>query len=415
MRVTTSWRLVLVLDLNLIFLWAWLDPFCGGGVLAALLLAAAALTSVAVLRPPGWLRSLDAAFRGSERAQRMALLVSSLVIFGGGLEYAARGLTGLGVVESYSAMRTMLPGGIEDWRLAHLTADRHREPDPELLWRPVDRAPYNRQRFKGPELPAAKPPGAVRIFCYGDSNTDGPESGGWPERLAAELAARPGGGRFEVVNAGVAGYSSHQGLLRFRRDAPRFRPDLVLVSFGWNDLAPALGAPDRAFRPPAAPLLAAQRLLLHYRFFLVARRYWPRRPAPAAAVGPRVPLADYRANLEGMLDTADRHGARAVLLTRPHREPVAVLEGLAGNWRRRVPAYNRAVRRLAADRGAPLIDVQQVFAGARRAFVDECHFTPHGHARMARLVAAQLARQGLLRQDPVAVRRRNSAAARAYR
>ena len=185
---------------------------------------------MALKGPPSWLARLDRRFRRSEPAKRAALLISSLVVTGGGLEYLADGLSSLGVVEPYSAMRTMLPEGVEDWRLAHLTADRHRQPDPDLLWRPVDRSPYNRQRFKGPEIGADKPAGGFRIFCYGDSNTDGPSRGGWPELLGRRLAAQPQGDRYEVVNAGVTGYSSYQGRLRYARDAERFRPDLVLVS-----------------------------------------------------------------------------------------------------------------------------------------------------------------------------------------
>lgn len=38
-----------------------------------------------------------------------------------------------------------------------------------------------------------------------------------------------------MLYVGVVGYSSHQGLLRFREEAGTYEPDLVLVSFGWND------------------------------------------------------------------------------------------------------------------------------------------------------------------------------------
>ncbi len=389
---------LLVLDLDAFFLLPWIDPFVGGEVVAALVLGVVALNVWAWRRRPAWLDRLDGALRGSEAAQRAVLLVSSLVVAGGAVEHLARGLTSLGVIEKYSAMRTMLPEGTADWRMAHLTADRYREPDPELLWRPVAAEPYNRQRFKGPELPAGDGDDGCRIFTYGDSNTDGPQRGGWPARLGELLDGSAGGpagrARCLVVNAGVTGYSSHQGLVRLRRDATRYRPDLVLVSFGWNDVAPALGPPDREFRTPPAAWLAVQRWLLRYRAFLVARRYWPRAEPPPSS-GPRVPLDDYRANLAGFLATAAEHGGRAVLLTRPHLEPPERLAA-RDDWRRHVPAYNDAVRLLAAERGAPLVDVQRVFADRPGEFVDECHFTPEGHLEMARLVAAELDRQGLL-------------------
>ena len=388
---------VLVLILNGVFLLPLLSPLPGGWLVPAVLLAG--LVPLALVRPPGWLDKLDRGLRRSERAQRAALLISSLVVTCGGLEYLAGALTRIGLVEPYGAMRTMLPEGVEDWRLAHLTADRYRQPDPELLWRPVDHEPYNRQRFKGPIIEEKKPDGVLRLFAYGDSNTDGPAQGSWPQLLGERLIERPDGA-YEMVNAGVTGYSSYQGRLRFARDAPRFRPDLVLVSFGWNDLAPALGAPDRTFHPPANSVLALQRLLLEYDVFLVARRYWPRAAAAAQTVGPRVGLVDYGTNLASFVDTAATHGGRVVLLTRPHREPEPVLKARRDNWRHQVPVYNRMVRRLAGRQGSILIDVQRRFAGHPELFVDECHFTAEGHALMAEMIERQLARRGLLRKGP---------------
>ena len=61
-----------------------------------------------------------------------------------------------------------------------------------------------------------------------------------------------------------------------------------------------------------------------------------------------------------------------------------------------MPAYNRLVRRLAGRGGSILIDVQRRFADRPELFVDECHFTPGGHGRMAALIERQLAGRGLL-------------------
>ena len=95
-------------------------------------------------------------------------------------------------------------------------------------------------------------------MCYGDSLTDGPPRGGWPSWLNRLLQeqGRAGGRRFEVMNAGVAGYSSHQGVLRFLQEVDRYQPDLVLVSFGWNDAAEAIGQPDKTFKIPPWPMVA---------------------------------------------------------------------------------------------------------------------------------------------------------------
>ena len=191
-----------------------------------------------------------------------SLLLATLpaIILFGWIEALAQVLTRNDLLPYRVPMRTMLPGGMEDWRLAHITADRFREPDPVLLWRPAPRAPYNAHRLKGPEPAEPKPPDVFRVLACGDSNTDGPDAGGWTERLQDALAARRGAGdpRIEVLNAGVVGYSSHQGLKRFEAHAARYEPDVVLVSFGWNDAAPSAGPPDRLYQPP--PLAGLLRL-----------------------------------------------------------------------------------------------------------------------------------------------------------
>ncbi len=343
-----------------------------------------------------WLDALEAQLHRRRAVRKYFLALGSIVILWGGAEYVARFLVQTGLVEIYSPMETQLPEGAEDWRLAHITADAFREPDPVLWWRPVDRAPYNAQRMKGPVVSEHKPPGVFRILCYGDSNTDGPDHGGWPERLASLLQESAGDTVYEVVNAGVAGYSSHQGLLRFQRQVARFRPDLVLVSFGWNDLATALGASDATFQPPPPVLVAVERFLLNYRFYLVLKRYIvPQRPA--VSVGNRVPLDDYLANMDAFGDVASAHGVKLVYLTRPYQEKTEAMRQIQNNWRADVPRYNDELVRFAAERNAFVIDVQQVFEDQfPNDFIDESHFTPKGHQRMAELLVERLMSEGQL-------------------
>jgi len=382
-----------------IFLGGILIPPLGGRATAPLATLALAIAGVAILGPR-WLARLDRAVRARARVVNVVTLVMAVVVTLGGLEYTARLATGLGLVGYYQAMRTLVPAGTEDWRLAHITADRHREPDPLLLWRPVAHAPYNAQHMKGPLAINPKPAGVVRIMCYGDSNTDGPDRGGWPERLQDLLRGRFGP-TVEVINAGVTGYSSYQGLLRFRQQVDTFDPDIVLVSFGWNDAASRKGPPDSAFQPPSPARIALERLLTHYRAYRVGR-YWLQQQgaAPAENAAHRVPLADYLTNLRGFVRTAREHGAHVVLLTRPHRMGVPALRALA-DWRAEVPRYNRALLRLARRRGVLAVDVQGAFAGrGPERFADQCHFEPRGHADMARLIAGALIGAGWLPSSP---------------
>jgi lysophospholipase L1-like esterase len=320
------------------------------------------------------------------------------------VERGCRLLTDWHVLKYHQAIQTVWRAGHDDWRLATITGDENREPDPVLLWRPVTHSPFNAQRFKGPMAKIPKPGDMFRVMCYGDSLTDGPPRGGWPfwlHRLLGDGTTAPGR-RFEVLNAGVAGYSSHQGVLRFLQEVDRYQPDLVLVSFGWNDAAEAIGQPDKTFKVPPWPLVLCQRALVRYRSYLVLMYYtqkWRAEPPVAAPgpVSPRVSVPDYLANMDRFRTEAVRRGIAIAYLTRPHKLPP---DELCGNptWRGSVPKYNEALRAWGRANNVPVLDAQHYFEQLpQELFSDECHFTPQGYERMARLVREEIVtpKQGL--------------------
>lgn len=235
-----------------------------------------------------------------------------------------------------------------------------------------------------------KPPGVFRILCYGDSLTDGLPETAWPLELQALLG--PG---FEVLDAGVAGYSSHQGLLRLQEDAKEFRPDLVIACFGWNDAMSAHGRPDRDFPLPSPGRLAFERALLPYRAYRCLRLH-ARGRGPLAALAsdptrPRVDPDDFLANLARFADLAREHGGEALLLTRPFRKDR--LERLDPPWMRRFETlYTGRVMDMARVHGIPALDVGASLDGRPELFLDLCHLTPEGHREMARLVLEEVRR-----------------------
>jgi lysophospholipase L1-like esterase len=84
---------------------------------------------------------------------------------------------------------------------------------------------------------SAAPP--FRIICLGDSNTFGlavDDQYSYPAQLSQVLNNELGG-RAEVINAGVPGYSSRQGLVYLQERLLKYRPNLVIVGFGKNDAA----------------------------------------------------------------------------------------------------------------------------------------------------------------------------------
>jgi lysophospholipase L1-like esterase len=102
----------------------------------------------------------------------------------------------------------------------------------------------NSQQIRGREQIGMKPPGVFRILCLGDSITMGLEVDDqytYPSQLQALLSRKLNGRpQVEVINAGVWGYSSRQGLAYLDRRLLQYQPDLVILEFGINDSRRAL-------------------------------------------------------------------------------------------------------------------------------------------------------------------------------
>jgi lysophospholipase L1-like esterase len=105
---------------------------------------------------------------------------------------------------------------------------------------------------------------ALTIVAFGDSITQAKEVAPekkWPELLRAALQARMAEREVSVVNAGVGGNTSREGLARIEQDVLSRRSDWVLVEFGGND---ATHIPDRHVPPDefAANLTRIERLIM---------------------------------------------------------------------------------------------------------------------------------------------------------
>ena len=106
-------------------------------------------------------------------------------------------------------------------------ADGRQKVAPESVWKPRD---AHRSR--------KKPWHRYRIVTIGDSCTYGlgvKPTAPYPRVLQELLNQDAGFDRFEVINLGVAGYTSTMGLLQLRELGLSFQPDLVIASFGLND------------------------------------------------------------------------------------------------------------------------------------------------------------------------------------
>src|SRR6266853_396477 len=103
---------------------------------------------------------------------------------------------------------------------------------------PVWRIALNEQGFRSGPVSPAKRAGVVRIACIGDSWTFGMnvnQDQMYPARLEAVLKQQIPSSDVEVMNFGVLGYSSFQGLELLKRQVLSLHPDVLVIGFGMND------------------------------------------------------------------------------------------------------------------------------------------------------------------------------------
>ena len=290
-------------------------------------------------------------------------------------------------------------------------------PDPELGYRPapgfarsaVAGAPaltITPQGARGPvDVPLGRTPGVARVVAVGDSFTFGADVGdtdAWPARVAAALGV-------EVVNLGVQGYGLDQAALRLERDAPRWRPDVVLI--GWYASAagperllrtwscgpkPRFVAEGGTLRLVGTPVPGPDEVRAAVRsapaLGWLARLAWRRLvPPPADDPGPRRALAVLL--LDRMVAAVRQAGARPVVVFLPSAgQPTSAdyrleRDVVLAPWCSRagvtcIDAGPRLVPEPAPADWAALAAAN--FLGANP------HYSPLGHARVAEAVAAAL-------------------------
>jgi hypothetical protein len=126
--------------------------------------------------------------------------------------------------------------------------------DRQVFWRLAPSNPRlltNARGFRGAEFAVRKSPGVTRVITLGCSCTFGIESSySYPMALEQLLDRNQVGKRYEVINAGVPGYSSFQGVKLLESEIASYQPDVITVYFGWNDHWLARHFQDKDQTPP---------------------------------------------------------------------------------------------------------------------------------------------------------------------
>ncbi len=258
-----------------------------------------------------------------------------------------------------------------------------------------------RARYRHRVLPPSLADDAVRVVALGDSivaGAPGEQAEAWPAQLERRLRTAYPHVRWHVVNAGISGDTAALGYQRFDGDVAGNRPAAVLIAFGLNDCYPGRYGLDLWLerQVPAGParsylwravMVRLQRLAGHLRRARPALSVEPdRRPFP------RMSLPGFAQALAALVERTHVIGARPVLLT---MTPLAETLTPEVEARRALyPAYNDAVRRMAARERCPLVELAS--GAPPDAFrPDGVHLTASGQAWVADEVYRQLDAQGL--------------------
>lgn len=269
--------------------------------------------------------------------------------------------------------------------------------------------------LRGPEVSATKPAGTVRVACLGDSTTFGiwlanpadlHADAPYPAEL--ERLARADGRAVEVLNAGVLGDTTGEGLPTLLVQVLPLAPDVITIRFGNNDHGRAMAGDitPMATRGEYAIVrwapswflrLKLTRLAFHgYRQWIARRRSVPRPQ--------RVPPPEYERNLRRFVTIARAHGIRIVFLDFPYREierglsPGEVLPNALQAVRSIEELfavhdqYQEIMRRVATETRTPVVETLTALRATPGAFTDYdlSHPSAAGYRAIARRLYDEL-------------------------
>jgi lysophospholipase L1-like esterase len=292
------------------------------------------------------------------------------------------------------------------------------EGDPLLLWRlkpNLDHVVWdftvlstNAQHLRSDRPLQKKQAGAIRIVCLGDSVTFGyrvPTV--WPDKpndydrqalpypmlLEKELRAANPNKQIEVVTMAVPGYTSHQGLAWLQREIDSLKPDLLTISFGWNDASLSDVTDSEAIKTNWQAV-TVRWLVDHSQAFAHATNWLRARQPPSARVvrpAPRVSEQNYLNNMMAMAQLGRQKQAAVIMLAAPYRDKVTNPAEAALMQR-----YRAGLRSVSGQNGLPFLELPELTEAAyptnKGWFGELIHPNDMGH----RLITLELLK--LLRQ-----------------
>jgi len=183
--------------------------------------------------------------------------------------------------------------------------------------------------FRGPEFTREKPPHTVRIACLGASTTFSAEASSndevWTKLLQDKLQTAHPDVHFEVINAGVPGYTSAENLKNLRFRVLPLHPDVVLYYEANNEIVKdtralaiekGLISPKSGRRSPLVRALSRVSFafdLIYKNLAILLRSH--NKPRATLDVVPPELTAHFLSALDQMRQECDRRNIQFVLST----------------------------------------------------------------------------------------------------
>lgn len=189
------------------------------------------------------------------------------------------------------------------------------------------------------EYSLKKTDGVKRIVCLGDSSTFGwgvSSENSYPQRLKEILTKNYPSSNCEVINAGMVGYSSYQGVIFLKNVIAKYFPDIITVAYMINDIDKyrffrSDGKPDKELLSANQAIIFLKNMLQRLRLYNLTERaildFFKGQDvlnAQDAITRPRerVSLQDYRSNLEKIIKIAGANNIKVIFLKMPVNMPV---------------------------------------------------------------------------------------------
>ena len=266
----------------------------------------------------------------------------------------------------------------------------------------------NSRGYREYEFSENKNPDMKRIIIMGNSCTFG-----WKvnleqtyaktlEKLLNQNLPQP---EFEVINAGMTGYSTYQGLRLLKKEILSYHPDIIIFSYGWNDMCPSQRE-DKEQEFPPQWILDLDNYLSFSKFysflkFEIMTLLKPKKQAPEEKkLVYRVSIKDYLNNLKEMARVAQDSGIKVIFLS----TPVASARIFLGPGKTSKPHiankyYNNALREFSQKIKVPLIDVALLFEERGNLYdngrEEYIHYNAKGHQVIAEAIYRYFQEEGM--------------------